>query len=72
MPFTRRESGEREAQPAWSYLGFVRRVFVRLHIYVENETNILNEVARRTVLPTLLLRRSLLPAFPRGDRPSSN
>ena len=32
-------------QPAWIYLGFKRIVFMQLHIYMENETNIPNEVA---------------------------
>ena len=35
------------------------------------ETNIPIGVAHRMLLPPLLLRRSLLPAFPGGARPSS-
>lgn len=69
--FTGRTSGVREAQTARSDLGFIRKVFMRLHIYVEAETNIPNGVARRTQLRSILLRRSLSPVFPRGARPSS-
>ena len=45
----------REARTARSDLGFIRKVFTRLHIYVESETNIPNGVARRTLLRSLLL-----------------
>ena len=44
---------------------------MQLHVYPESGTNIYDEVAHRTPLRPLLLRRSLLPVFPRGARPSS-